>query len=125
MRRVRGDAAVPSWGQLGVAVPERLVGLGFRYWLTGFRTGDISCWERAWCAYSNALGASLAKSAVTDLSCWVRAINRHARRDPLSPAPSTAIVSAAMSACHRDDLRLCTMPARPCGPARSRCSAAR
>ena len=66
-------------GQLGA--PERLVGLGFRYWLKGFRTGDISCWERAWSAYSNVLGATAAKSAVTDLSCWVRAINRHARRD--------------------------------------------
>ncbi|KAB2911379.1 MAG: hypothetical protein F9K29_22725 [Hyphomicrobiaceae bacterium] len=63
------------------AGPERLVGLGFRYWLAGFRTGDISCWERAWCAYSNALGAAAAKGALTDLSCWVRAINRHAQRD--------------------------------------------
>jgi len=66
-------------GQLGG--PERLVGLGFRYWLKGFRTGDISCWERAWCAYSNALGVTAAKGVVTDLSCWVSAINRHARRD--------------------------------------------
>lgn len=87
MRRVRAnDTAVVSSGQLGVAVPERLVGLGFRYWLTGFRTGDISCWERAWCAYSSTLGASRAKSAVTDLSCWVRAINRHARRDLVTAA---------------------------------------
>jgi hypothetical protein len=65
--------------------PERLVGLGFRYWLTGFRTGDISCWEKAWCAYSNAMGPAAAKCAVTDLSCWVRAINSHARR-PLETA---------------------------------------
>lgn len=61
--------------------PERLVGLGFRYWLTGFRTGDISCWEKAWSAYSSALGPTFAKDAITDLSCWVRAISRHARRD--------------------------------------------
>ena len=61
--------------------PERLVGFGFRYWLTGFRTGDISCWEKAWCAYSNVLGPSAAKSAVNDLSCWVRAISQHAQRD--------------------------------------------
>jgi hypothetical protein len=60
--------------------PERLVGLGFRYWLTGFRTGDISCWERAWCAYSNAIGPAAAKDALTDLSSWVRAISRHAQR---------------------------------------------
>jgi hypothetical protein len=64
-----------------LAGPERLVGLGFRYWLAGFRTGDISCWEKAWCAYSNALGSNAAKSAVTDLSCWVRAISHHAQRD--------------------------------------------
>lgn len=64
-----------------VSGAERLVGLGFRYWLTGFRTGDISCWERAWSAYSNSLGTSGAKGAITDLSCWVRAISRHARRD--------------------------------------------
>ena len=60
---------------------ERLIGLGFRYWLKGLRTGDISCWERAWCAYCKALGAATAKGAVTDLACWVRAINRHAQRD--------------------------------------------
>jgi len=64
-----------------MAGPERLVGLGFRYWLTGFRTGDISCWERAWRAYSNVLGPAVAKGAVGDLACWVRAINRHGQRD--------------------------------------------
>ncbi len=82
MRRMRDGAtsAAPKL-QPGRFPPEQLVGLGFRYWLTGFRTGDISCWERAWCAYSSALGARAAKGAVTDLSCWVRAINRHARRD--------------------------------------------
>jgi hypothetical protein len=64
-----------------VSDAERLVGLGFRYWLTGFRTGDLSCWERAWSAYASTIGPEGAKSAVTDLSCWVRAISRHARRD--------------------------------------------
>jgi hypothetical protein len=63
------------------AAAERLVGLGFRYWLKGFRTGDISCWDRAWCAYSDVLGTSTAKGVVTDLACWVGEINRHARRD--------------------------------------------
>ena len=82
MRRMRDGATSPTPAlQAGRFPPEQLVGLGFRYWLTGFRTGDISCWERAWCAYSSALGATAAKGAVTDLSCWVRAINRHARRD--------------------------------------------
>ncbi len=82
MQRVRDSATRHALPQpSGLFVPERLVGLGFRYWLTGFRTGDISCWAKAWCAYSNALGAATAKNAVTDLSCWVRAINRHAQRD--------------------------------------------
>jgi hypothetical protein len=65
---------------------QRLVGLGFRYWLTGIRMGDISCWERTWCAYANVLGASAARSAVTDLSCWVRTISYHAQR-PLVTSP--------------------------------------
>lgn len=68
------------------AAPERLVGLGFRYWLMGFRTGDIGCWEKAWSAYSAALGANAARDAVTELSCWVRAISHHAQRD-LETAP--------------------------------------
>lgn len=59
---------------------ERLVGLGFRYWLTGFRTGDLSCWERAWKTYAQALGPAGAKSALTDLSCWVRSIDRNSCR---------------------------------------------
>jgi hypothetical protein len=76
-----GTAARAAPPACGLVAAERLVGLGFRYWLKGFRTGDISCWERAWCAYSSALGAATARSAVTDLSCWVRAISRHAQRD--------------------------------------------
>jgi hypothetical protein len=48
MQRVKeGAARGASPQQPGLAVPERLVGLGFRYWLTGFRSGDISCWEKA------------------------------------------------------------------------------
>jgi len=82
MQRVKEGAARGVLPQHpGLIAPERLVGLGFRYWLLGFRSGDISCWEKAWRAYSNTLGAAAAKGAVTDLSCWVRTINRHARRD--------------------------------------------
>ena len=65
--------------------PERLVGLGFRYWLAGYRTGDIGCWERAWRAYAEAMGAGPAKDALTDLSGWVRAINLHAQRPLETP----------------------------------------
>ena len=60
--------------------PERLVGLGFRYWLQGYKTGDISRWEKVWCTYSSALGPEDAKDAVCRLSGWVRAIDTHAHR---------------------------------------------
>ena len=63
----------------------RLVGFGFRFWLTGFRTGDITCWERVWRAYARVLGAA-AKDAVSDLSWWVHCISRHRQRDLLVAA---------------------------------------
>ena len=43
MQRVKDGAARGVLPQHpGLVAPERLVGLGFRYWLTGFRSGDIS-----------------------------------------------------------------------------------
>jgi hypothetical protein len=60
---------------------ERLVGLGFRLWLNGLKTGDIGYWEKAWCTYSSAMGPAVAKSAVRDLSSWVRSIRQHSQRD--------------------------------------------
>ena len=59
---------------------ERLVGVGFRCWLAGYETGDISCWESGWNAYAVALGPSHAKRAVTELACWVRALRAAASR---------------------------------------------
>jgi hypothetical protein len=76
---VLGDDTLPI---AAIAEAERLVGLGFRYWLNGFRTGDIGCWEKAWDAYAGSLGPTLAKGAVTDLARWVRSIDRHAQRRP-------------------------------------------
>jgi hypothetical protein len=83
MRRTRTSAVTTG----GLAAPsrfpgpERLVGFGFRLWLNGFRTGDISSWEQAWCAYASTIGATAAKSAVGELSSWVRAINCYAQRE--------------------------------------------
>jgi hypothetical protein len=70
----------------GFAQAECLVGLGFRHWLHGYRTGDISCWEKVWCTYSGAMGAQAAKSTVCRLSGWVRAITEHTHR-PLETSP--------------------------------------
>jgi hypothetical protein len=59
---------------------EWLVGVGFRCWLAGYDTGDISCWENGWNEYSRVLGPSRAKRAVTELACWVRAVRSSASR---------------------------------------------
>ncbi|MEX2166352.1 MAG: hypothetical protein WD852_04940 [Methyloceanibacter sp.] len=59
---------------------EWLVGTGFRCWLAGYDTGDISCWENGWNAYASALGTERAKRAVTELACWVRAVRASASR---------------------------------------------
>lgn len=55
-------------------MPERLVVEGFRRWMAGYDTGDIQCWEMAWNFYARALGPREARMAITELSCWVRAI---------------------------------------------------
>lgn len=52
----------------------KLVGLGFRCWLAGYETQDVNCWETGWNVYARELGPAQAKIAVSELSCWVRAI---------------------------------------------------
>jgi hypothetical protein len=59
---------------------EWLVGVGFRCWLAGYDTGDISCWETGWNQYARVLGNERAKRAVTELACWVRAVRSIAAR---------------------------------------------
>jgi len=64
-----------------LAGAERLVGLGFRHWMSGYQSGDINCWEEGWRIYADALGPRAAKSAVSELSAWVRAVSAAARRE--------------------------------------------
>jgi hypothetical protein len=59
---------------------EQLVGVGFRHWITGYRTGDLGCWEQAWNFYSTQLGVSNARAVMSDLAVWVRAIEASASR---------------------------------------------
>jgi hypothetical protein len=88
MRRLRtiaaGEGALAPVGDF--QGPERLVGFGFRLWLNGFRTGDISHWEKAWSAYAGTLGATAARTAVGQLSSWVRTVDCYAQRE-LKTAP--------------------------------------
>lgn len=59
---------------------ERLIGLGFRFWIQGYQSGSIETWQEAWRIYSDALGPNAAKAAVTELSAWVRAVSAASRR---------------------------------------------
>ena len=70
-----------------LSAPERLVGLGFRCWLTGFQTSDIGCWEVAWDEFSRAVGPRAAKPLMSELATWVSAVQDAAeRRIELYPA---------------------------------------
>lgn len=60
---------------------ERIVALGFRYWMIGLGTGDIGAWERAWSLYSGLFGAAGGRQSVGCLSRWVGAIGASACRD--------------------------------------------
>lgn len=72
-----------------LSAPEKLVGVGFRCWLTGYQTSDIGCWEVAWDAFSRAVGPRAAKPLMSELACWVRAVQDSAeRRIELYPAQS-------------------------------------
>jgi hypothetical protein len=82
------SAKLPSLPQSGAnaerqsgANAERLVGLGFRYWVTGYQSGDIDRWDDAWQIYAGALGPTNARVAVAELSAWVRSVSAAARRD--------------------------------------------
>jgi len=72
-----------------LSAPERLVGVGFRCWLAGYQTSDIGCWEVAWHEFSRAVGPRAAKPLMTELACWVRAVQDSAeRRIEVYPAQS-------------------------------------
>lgn len=66
---------------LPARAPERLVGVGFRCWLSGLSNGDIHCWEEAWNTFSSTLGPDHAKTLLLDLSKFVRAVKANAHRE--------------------------------------------
>jgi hypothetical protein len=61
--------------------PERLVALGFRYWMRGRVEANLSHWERAWNLYAGTLGVDGAKCAVASLSRWIDAVGSAGGRD--------------------------------------------
>ena len=55
-------------------VPERLVLEGFRRWITGYATGDLSHWEEAWNLHAAQLGTRDARVVVDRLARFVRIV---------------------------------------------------
>lgn len=78
--RARRSPACPTAAAL-MAGPERLVALGFRYWMLGCQRGDIHAWETAFRVYSGKLGTREARLAISGLSSWVTCVNASARRE--------------------------------------------
>jgi hypothetical protein len=76
--RTARESAIPAAAVL--SAPERLVGVGFRCWLAGYQTSDIGCWEVAWQEFCRAVGPRAAKPLMTELACWVRAVQDCAER---------------------------------------------
>jgi hypothetical protein len=80
--RVQNASLQRSWSCAhGLPEPERIVGLGFRYWLRGWKTCDIASWEQAWQLYCGLFGTCAAHATVDKLSCWVSTIHRAAARE--------------------------------------------
>ncbi len=77
--QICGTASCPRVTESSSAA-ERLIGLGFRFWIQGYQSGNIENWQEAWRIYSDALGPQRAKAAVTELSAWVRAVSAASRR---------------------------------------------
>jgi hypothetical protein len=55
-------------------LPERLVLEGFRRWIAGYKTGDLSHWEEVWNLYAAALGPRDARALVERLARFVRSV---------------------------------------------------
>jgi len=56
--------------------PERLVLEGYRRWLAGFETGSVAPWELAFSLYSELLGPSAGRRAMSELSHFVRTLRQ-------------------------------------------------
>lgn len=68
--------------------PERLVGVGFRCWMSGLDSGDIDCWQTAFSEYAGCVGIDNAKALMPGLSNWVRAVRCSAQRSIETAPPS-------------------------------------
>lgn len=61
-------------GLESLAGAERIVGMGFRCWISGYQTGNISNWEHGWNYLARELGPGRARLATAELTGWARSI---------------------------------------------------
>ncbi|MEL6748389.1 MAG: hypothetical protein AAFO79_11355, partial [Pseudomonadota bacterium] len=66
--------------QSGLPDGPRLVGFGFRCWVTGLLLRDPTHWERAWNVYRGVFDAGIARQNFRALEMWARTIDTHACR---------------------------------------------
>jgi hypothetical protein len=89
---IRNARSLPSLRPRNSAPPiaalqaERLVGVGFRCWMTGLDTGDIDSWHSAFTEFAGCVGVDNAKTLMPGLSNWVKAVRGAAQR-PIEIAP--------------------------------------
>lgn len=85
--RVPGHVLRPGPIGADVDAESAFVGFGFRCWMHGLQSGDLSSLEMCWSAFAGALGPKCAKRAVGELSCWVKSLRASAGR-PLQILPT-------------------------------------
>jgi hypothetical protein len=92
-----------------MALADGLVGYGFRCWMTGYLTADVTYWENVWQTYSKYLGTADGRRAVTCLSEWIGAVRSSASREIIVAAQSCpsfcrdeCMAVSLVAACQRD-----------------------
>lgn len=102
------------------------VGKGFRFWLTGLRTGELVHWERAFVLAEENIGRDAARNICRDFSQWVRLLSERSRRDLRVLPPNSRCfcrdecVAMAVIAAHQHKacpaIQACAMTLLDCEP---------
>jgi hypothetical protein len=113
-------------GEIRHSPADVFVGKGFRDWVTGFRTGELVHWERAFSLAEQTVGLDAARDVCRDFSQWVRLLSERSCRDLQVLNPGSACfcrdecVAMALIAAHQHRacpaLQACAMTLLQCEP---------
>jgi len=81
---IQDRVSLPA-GLCGTAA--RLVGFGFRGWLSGLRSAELGELDRVWTHYRELLGDAQARTTVGALANWVASVQRSSSRSIAVCAP--------------------------------------